>query len=285
MNERERLRKRERLNRLGVEWYHMPEQGNEGVRLGLCVKIFELAYELFPPSENNDGHGGEKMHRGDALGLFFEKDWDKFDPGKGDLYGFMSFRLKNRIIDLMRQDMSGYDSIDVEISSEDDTLVVESIVGDIGVDDSELMINDTVSELMTLMLNMKKHLPGRAGNETRINYFRIFFTDGVVSAIKAQTGLGEFTRRERDLFTVIKTTFLYYFMCRPCCSVQEIYNTDLKPYGQMVKGRPMEPPEQPLPNDVYVTYLEKVEHYTATAPAVSQQRTTFRKFLQENLLC
>lgn len=47
----------------------------------------------------------------------------------------------------------------------------------------------------------------------------------------------------------------------------------------------MEPPEHPLPNDVYTSHLEQVERYTATAPAVSQQRTAYRAFMKELLLC
>ena len=262
---------RERLNQLGEKWYHMPEQGNEAARLVLCEKIFVLAYQLFP-------------WQSDAMGLFFEKDWDKYDPGKGDLYGFMSFRLKMRMKDLGRQDTSDVDSIDAPVGGEDGIPLENTVPGDADVDDSRLMIDERVLEMITLMLDLKDRLGGRAGNPTRINYFRLFFTDGVVDAIHSQ-GAEAFARRERDLFRAIKVTFLNYFMRSPCGSVKNILNTGLKLYGQMVEGRPMELPEHPLPNDVYTTYLAQVEHYTVTEPAVSQQKTAYRAFMREQLLC
>lgn len=261
---------RDKLNRLGEEWYNMPAQGNEAARQALLNEIFLLAYQLFP-------------WQSDAMGLLFEKDWDKYDPGKGDLYGFMSFRLKMRMKDLGRQDAGG-DSLDTLAEVEDSAALGDSLVGEADVDDSRLAIDDTVLELMSLMLDLKSRLGSRAGNPSKINYYRLFFTDGVVDAIHCQ-GAEAFARRERDLFKAVKETFLNYFMCRPCSCVEDILNTDLKPYGQMVEGRPMEPPGHPLPNDVYTTYLEQVEHYSATAPAVSQQRTAYRAFMREQLLC
>lgn len=261
---------REELNRLGGQWHDLPGEGNEAARLALREKIFVLAYQLFP---------GQR----DAMGLFFEKDWDRFDPGRGELYGFMSCRLKMRMIDLGRRDTCGGDSLDAPVGGEGAALG-DTIPGDAGVDDSALMIDERVLELMTLMLDLKDRLGGRAGNPVRINYFRLFFTDGVVDAIHSQ-GTRAFARRERDLFRAVKVTFLNYIMGGPCGSVEDILAAGLKPYGQMVEGRPMEPPGQPLPNDVYTTYLARVEHYAATAPAVSRQRTAYRTFMRERLLC
>lgn len=262
---------REKLNRLGEKWYNMPEHGNEAIRLSLCEEIFGLAYKLFPKQN-------------DAMGLFFEKDWDKFDPDKGDLYGFMSFRLKRRMTDLGRQDTGGDESLDESLDGESDVVRGDTFVGDTDVDDSDLMIDETVLNLMTLMLDLKGRLGGRAGNPEKINYYRLFFTDGVVDAIHCY-GVKIFARRERDLLRAIKETFLNFFMSSPCGSVEDILRTAMKPYGQMVEGRPMEPPKQPLPNDVYTTYLEQVENSHIGASTVSQQRTAYRKFMKAQLQC
>lgn len=282
---------RERLNRLGEKWYNMPKQGNEAVRLKLYEEIFFLAYyKLFPKQR-------------DAWGLFFEMDWSKYDPKQGDLYGFMNYRLKKRMEDLDKQDSDGvwmeevdavtgktrrvkmgHDSLNKPVGENGSTTLEETIFGGSDVDDSELLIDERVLELMTLMLNLKDRLSSKASNPAKINYYRLFFTDGVVDAIHRQ-GTKTFACRERDLFRAMKEIFLNYFMKSPCSCVEDVLRTGLKPYGQMVEGRPMEPPGHPLPNDVYTTYLGQVEHYTAGESAVSQQRTAYRTFMREQLQC
>jgi hypothetical protein len=57
----------------------------------------------------------------------------------------------------------------------------------------------------------------------------------------------------------------------------------MRPEALRPAGRGSRAPKQPLPNDVYTTYLAKIEGYTATAAAVSQQRTAFQKLRE--LLC
>lgn len=279
---------RRMIDLLGEKWYYMPEQGNEAARLALREKIFVLAYKLFP-------------RQSDAMGSFFHEDWSKFDPGKGDLYGFMSFRLKMRMEDLDKQDHDGmwikendpvtgrtrrvkkrHDPLSTPTGEDDSTPL--PIPGDPDVDDSKLLIDERVLELMTLMLNLKDRLGSRAGNPTKINYYRLFFTDGVVDAIHDQ-GTEAFARRERDLFRVIKEAFLNFFMCSPCSSVEEIFETGQKLHGQMVEGKPMEPPGHPLPGDVYTTYLEQVEEYPVGESAVSQQRTAYITFMKKQLQC
>lgn len=285
---------REELNQLGEQWYSMSEQGNEAarlaVRLALCEKIFDKAFRLFP------------KHL-DAMGLFFEKDWDKFDPGKGDLYGFLSCRLKMREKDMDKQDFDGEQVKEKDADTgkerrgkkrhpslcdpigEDGSTLGDTISGDAGAADSGMMIDECVLEVLTLMFDLKDRLGGSAGNPVRINYFRLFFTDGAVDAIQSGHSTAAFARRERDLFRVIKVSFLDFFMSRSCRDVAAIADTELKLYGRMVEGRPMEPPKQPFPNDVYTTYLRQAEHYTATASAVSQQRAHYEKFLKEQLQC
>ena len=68
-----------------------------------------------------------------------------------------------------------------------------------------------------------------------------------------------------------------------CRSVHEIYKGQLKLYGAMVEGAPMSEPKQPLPNDVYTTYLDKKENRQVKASALSNQRTAYVKFLKEQL--
>lgn len=280
---------REKLNRLGEEWYRMPEQGNEDARQALLEEIFILAYRMFPNLE-------------DVISDFYVKRWKEYNPDKGPLYGFFRYRLEKHRTAVERRDYDGkpekeidevtgkerpvkirHTSLSNPIGEDGDSLA-DLQRGDANVDDSGMMIDELVLELMTIMLDLKGHLDGRAGNPQKINYYRLFFTDGIVHAIRGQ-GAEAFVRRERDLFRVIKESFLNFFMSSPCGSVEDILAAGLNPYGQMVEGRPMEPPKQPLPNDVYTTYLRQVEHYTATAQAVSQQRTAYQTFIRDQLRC
>lgn len=283
--------KRERLNRLGVEWYNTPDEGNEAVKAGLQNQIFLLAMELFPRQK-------------DALGLFFLADWTgraqdgetgeqpakaRFDPSKGPLYEYMKYRLERRMTDLWKKDNKGVSRrapLDAPLGADGgEGAWADIIPGDADVDDRQLNFQEAVMELMLLMLRLKDNLKGQAGNSTRINYFRLFFTDGMVNVIHTDSGPALFARRERDLFQVIKVSFLDFFMSRPCRDVAAIAYAGLKPYGQMVEKRPMTPPKQPLPNDVYTTYLKQVEHRSVTESAVSRQRATYLKFFREHLQC
>ena len=46
----------------------------------------------------------------------------------------------------------------------------------------------------------------------------------------------------------------------------------------------MEPPEHPLPNDVYLNYLERVEGTKRNSSStITNQRMAYRAFLKENL--
>lgn len=62
-------------------------------------------------------------------------------------------------------------------------------------------------------------------------------------------------KRQRDIFEAMCIPFLDFFMRDICRSLEEILASDLKLHGEMVEGRAMKRPEQPLPNDVYRQYM------------------------------
>ena len=136
---------------------------------------------------------------------------------------------------------------------------------------------------LPLILLLPQRLTGQANNANRINYYRMFFTDGTVAALFS-VGDRPYRTHERDLFAAMKLPFLDFFLEDVCRSVDAILSSDLKAYGRMVEGRPMEPPGQPLPNDVYLEYLNaKEEAGVKSASAISNQRAAYYKFLKENL--
>ena len=83
-------------------------------------------------------------------------------------------------------------------------------------------------------------------------------------------------KRQRDIFEAMCIPFLDFFMRDICRSLEEILASDLKLHGEMVEGRAMERPEQPLPNDVYSSICELLSilrsvqtgQFQTSAPAI-----------------
>ena len=103
-------------------------------------------------------------------------------------------------------------------------------------------------------------------------------------------GLGDFweqdfQRFDPALFQAAKLPFLDFFLDRVCRTVPCLASSETRPYGQLVEGRPDEPVEQPLPQDVYRSYLAREEGRRAGLSAISQQRTAYRAFLKRMLQC
>ena len=281
---------REELDRLGLEWYHCPLE-DDAVRKSLEWKIFEDVYLLFQPPVSHPDH--QKIT--EAISEMYLMDMRRFDAEKNtSLSAFFGGRLKQRGIDIDRQDkglkreeaedpVTGEKKskwVDKAVRSDEvwQTMSVPDAVADL------VNLDDVACKLVTAMLDLPNRLEGRKNNPIRCNYYRLFFTDGVTAGICSDETADAFRRRERDLFQVIKTQFLDYFMVQECRTVDEIKNTRLKPYGQMVLGRPIdEEPKQPLPLDIYVTYLTQVEAYKADQQAVSMQRTDYYEFLRSCL--
>jgi hypothetical protein len=284
----------ERVDRLGEQWYALPAAGNEGAKKALEAEIFGLLFRLYQ----------KQPDRQEALAAFFLQDWPRFDPAKSKLSTYVTGRLQHRVADRRRKDLGSrrvttvdpatgekqrvwrdLEPLDATGAAEDEQPSLLETTADTHAEDPQARLDAdaTAMELLTLMLHLSERLPGRANNPVRVNYFRLFFTDGVAALLHQQTAPAAYCRHERDLFTAMKVPFLDYFLAQPCRTVGEVAGCALKPYGQLAAGRGPEAPKQPLPNDVYTTYLAKIEGYTATAAAVSQQRTAFQKLRE--LLC
>lgn len=277
----------EKVERLAREWCSTgPEDASARRRLNTAIA--EILMELFCQSEALE-----------ALGVFWEQDMGKYDPQMGSFRGFVTSRLNLRKKDMEKEDFGFRRETDRE-SGQKKWVRNASLNAPVG-DDGEGTLADqqaapggdwgqehleaesTVQQLLTLILQLPERLSGQAKNPARVNYYRMFFTDGTVAALHT-VGAQLYHTHERDLFRAMKLPFLDFFMERPCRTVPAIMETDLKRYGEMVEDRPMEAPGQPLPNDVYVTYLGKAEGVEVKSPStITNQRTAYRAFLKENL--
>lgn len=271
MKHEDKAAARAKLEQLCAQWAALGPE-DQGRKLDMENEIFILAYELFPGRESE-------------IGTVFLNDWKHFDAAKGSAYGFFSARISLRQKDAYR-DQKAYEdhtvTDTVQMDGDQSESLLENLPAGPGAGPEErLDLDDTARELLSVILNLRGHLQGRANNPARHNYFRMFFTDSVASSLHDGTPPPVFIKRERDLFTALKLEFLDFFMRETCRSVADICRSPLKPYGALVEGRGMEETKLPLPGDVYVSYLSRVENTKVRAPAVSQQRQMYREELKK----
>jgi len=278
----------EKLECLVAEWKTL-DADNDAVRQRLNLEITETMLTLFPKPEDLE-----------ALGVFWLADMEKYDPGRGSFRNFVTNRLKLRKEDMKLQDSGAHRgtvkengekrqrwipniSLDVQTDAEDSRTPQDQQPSPQGDGEELLEVEDLVRELVTAILLLPQLLNRQDNNTARINYYRMFFTDGTVAALHS-VGEEPYIPHERDLFRAMKLPFLDFFLEHDCRTVKEILGTDLKSYGQMVPGRPMKQPGQPLPNDIYMQYLNTREKAELKSPStITNQRNSYRAFLKETL--
>ena len=272
----------ERLNRLGERWGAAKGEGDAGK--GLQEEIFTLALSIFGKVrlKNTDFSLLEGMV------AFIEQDWSQFDAAKGSLYGFFRTRLHNRAVSEYRRQrkdaLCHADSLDAPALPGEET-DAPSLLNNRGQEDKYPSLHGRrVPELLTTVISFQERLRGRSNNPERRNYFRMFFTDGVSDALRNGALEPEDIPRERELFEAMKTEFLDYFLSEPCRTAAAIRDCPPKAYGELVPGRPMSEPKRPLPNDVYVAYLNGREGKALKSEAtITNQRNAYKLFLHELL--
>ncbi|MGI5952941.1 hypothetical protein [Dysosmobacter sp.] len=282
----------EKMESLVTTWKALAP-GDDAVRQHVNLEITETMLALFPKSQDLD-----------ALGMFWIQDLGKYDPTLGSFQTFVTARLKLRKADMKYQD-SGAHRVTIEENGSKCQRWIGSVSLDSRTDEEEgrtemdrymtpqalqdngeewLELEDRVGQLIAAILRLPQLLDRQANNEARINYYRMFFTDGMVNLMHS-TGEKLDISHERDLFRAMKIPFLDFFLERNCRTVREILGTDLKDYGEMVPGRSMEKPKQPLPNDIYMQYLNDREQMNLKSPStITNQRNAYRAFFKE-VLC
>lgn len=281
----------DRLERLVLEWQSL-DAGDDAVRQRLNLEISEAMLTVLPPKYM------------DALGVFWIQDMGKYDPAKGSFRSFTISRLNFRMEDVRYQDQGmrrvlkpnddgemkptweGDQSLDESRDSDHPRTSEELLEDQNAVTAQEVLeIQEYGMNIISLILTLPQRLGRQANNEARVNYFRMFFTDGAVQALHT-IGTSFCCAHERDLFRTMKLPFLDFFLEKTCRTLREIMKTDLKDYGAMVPERPMEKPKQPLPNDVYLQYMKTQEGVQLKSPStITNQRKAYQAFIEENLMC
>lgn len=270
----------ERLNRLGEQW---GAAGGDAKRR-LQEEIFTLALSIFGKFrlKNTDFSLLEGMV------AFIEQDWGRFDAAKGSLYGFFRTRLHNRAVNEYRRQhkdaLCHADSLDAPALPGEET-DAPSLLDNRGREDEYPSLRGRrVPELLATVIGFQERLRGRSNNPERRNYFRMFFTDGVSDALRRGDLEPEDIPRERELFEAMKTEFLDYFLSEHCRTAAGIRDCPPRAYGELVPGRPMTEPKRPLPNDVYIAYLNGREGKALKSEGtITNQRNAYKLFLRELL--
>lgn len=281
MSKRDAMRKEKeaRFDEVARMWKTEAAE-NKAVREALRNELFALGFELY--DDKSDAFVTTFVN-------FFQT---KYDPQKGDASHYFSYTMSRRKHD---DENKKPRETGLETQGEDGKITENASLARMsagewksgGSVEAGVDADDTLVSLLSLILTLPERLEGRANNPKKITYYRMFFTDGVVAAVHGmpkRSELWRYTRHERDLFRAFQIRFLDFFMRESCRTVVDISDCEVKRYGDLVAGAPMEHPGHPLPNDVYRSYLNSREGYDIAADAsVSNQRAEYKRFLRTGL--
>lgn len=221
-----------------------------------------------------------------VLDLYFINGFRNYDPARGKFEHYTRAVLKKIREKQKRKEEKWAQniSLNTSISEENETKWID-LQEDRSLPalEDRLMAEETAAQLIAIILQLPQRLRGQANNPDKINYYRLFFTDGMAQAI-LENGEEIYIAHERDLFKAMKLPFLDFFMAEICRSVHEIYIGQLKPYGAMIKGMPMSEPRLVhghLPYDIYLAYLKEVENRQKTDSTLSNQRAAYNKLREQ----
>lgn len=276
----------EKLDALGRELTETQEPGNEARRKAVESRILLALYEHYIPchtdardtidwSKNKNFTVDESS---DAILRFLEGDLPKYDAekGNGQFSVFVNTRMSNRLKDsrrVMNKCDSGVLSIDDEDYNNADKAALQTAQYDpfafSDIEKSEILLC-LVSDIVTF--------EDRLG--CREHYYRLFYTDDFSACIADAKELHFFLDHEKQILAGFVFPFLDFYSRGIYRSVQEIAGGCLKPCREVMESDSAAPVTQPLPQDVYRTYLQRVEDRTVSRSAVSQQKKAYQAFLQ-----
>lgn len=261
-----RLQMEKRMDEAARSYVSMEETGNEAARQALYLELFELWYRLFDNTDKS------------ALDAF-EEALRRYQPEKGAFSHYLSFLMNRRKTDANRALKSRNIqilSMDAPMGEEDATL--SDFIADPSAAKPEERAewDEALVELTALVLDFSECHRGKAGNETRRNWYRLFFTEDMTFAAKS---VPLRLTHERDVFSAMKLAYLDYYMSAPCRDLASLLRTALRPYGETVPERGGEEGETPLPipADVCLNYLKRCEKVQAGAAARSNQMKFYKE--------
>ncbi|MCR4771634.1 MAG: hypothetical protein K5855_04920 [Oscillospiraceae bacterium] len=286
----------------------------------LAFALFDEDYFRIVSKKHNT-IGIENPDPGIAITYFYNVPFEKFDPNKATLYHYMNNIFNWRFFDIYQKEY-GFRKVkrtDPETgkqktfimtekalqaesqdgdSTEEDRLEFESLSqqGDEYVNDTEttilrkdrnrggdLRMIALLSDFCSLMLNLPEHLRGNANNPEKHRYYRMFFTEILSMYMKKEPwDLNLVQKKETEVFQAMLISFLDFYMSKECRTCLSVSKTKLKNYSELVEGRPEEEPRE-IYNDIYLSYLDRIENIQVGESAVSNQWVPFCKLIIDAL--
>ena len=213
-----------RMDEAARSYVSMEETGDEAARQALYLELFELWYRLFDNTDKS------------ALDAF-EEALRRYQPEKGAFSHYLSFLMNRRKTDANRALKSRNIqilSMDAPMGEEDATL--SDFIADPSAAKPEGArgVGRSAGGADGARARFFERHRGKAGNETRRNWYRLFFTEDMTFAAKS---VPLRLTHERDVFSAMKLAYLDYYMSAPCRDLASLLRTALRPYGETVPER------------------------------------------------
>ena len=281
-----RLQKCEHLDRLGEELSLLSPQDDAAAYQSVWMEIYSLSLNLYCTATMKEAQPDLE----DAFQEVMIKVVTQFNPAKGSLSSFIHTRLNFAKADIARQKTDrGHiaGSIDEPIQDENhEDRVKQESHGDLDpqfeVLESAWMVDVQMYELVSQIIHFIQRPNKKTNNPVRLNYYKLFYTSGLLSLIKDFPVFPKF-RHERDMLSAMKFSFADFCLIQPSRTLAQIYYTALKPYCQVVDAdewktdtmhtsTPTSPIPLPIPDIVGISYLKRIECCDISASAYSQQK-------------
>lgn len=256
-----------RLNQVAEQWAGLKPDGNEAIRQALYEEIFILTFRLYDWSKEA------------WVVDIFEEAMRKFDPNKKPFSHYLSFLARRRKSSAYQQEEKHSPagiSLETPVGEETSTLMEFQKAPEDTEPERRFAWEEPFLELTSMILNFAQCHSGKSANETRRNWYRMFYTEDMTLAVKS---VELHLLHERDMFAAMKQSYLDYYMSTPCDTEEMLRVTALRPYGQVVPERAGETGETPLPipADVSLSYLRLCEGTQVGASTRSNQMKYYKE--------
>ena len=283
---------RKEINEAGVKWHDAKQKGDNEVKMAQSTILFKY---LLMQSDCEIDSEIEK----EAINEFWIRDFNIFDPGIKSFCAFYESR-----IDYRKKDVISKNTLRTKkrYDPSDDSSFVKSYNESISVDDDETILLDILSnnevtpedkaiqkrdleKLIILISGIWSNLHGKADNERKRLYYKLFTTDVLAGFIKSEYKERDVLyNRERDILNGMYNQFLDYFMEEQCRSLDEIFKGKIKQYiTDEINNREIEVRNLPIKNPVYVSYLANIEQIRVRDSAVSEQHKGYKELIKKLL--
>lgn len=144
-----------------------------------------------------------------------------------------------------------------------------------------------VSALMVsyinLIINFYKYNKGRAANKTRYEYFKMFYTDTIGELVRTEN-LGSLLEEKEDrIFEAINQEFQDSYTVERADTIKKLEQVEYKKHCEVTATADESVLENPVPNDVFNTFYNKLTGEKTTTETVSQQKKNYKEYINSGM--